>query len=197
MSELVKRLSVALLKPVATVVEKLHVPVARAWAHACLAAHIRSPLDPSVVVQGKVEVHGSGRVYLGKNLFLYPGLYFETRASGSITIGDGVVMSRGVHLVSYDEIIIGEGTGIGEYTSIRDANHTRGDGSSVRTSGHIGRRICIGRNVWIGRGVTILTGVTIGDNAVVGANAVVVRDVPHDCVAAGVPARPLHREVTR
>lgn len=197
MSGIGKRIAITLFNPVATAVVKVRVPLTRAWSHACLAACLGTPLDSSVVVQGQVEVHGSAQVYLGKNLFLYPGLYFETREAGRITIGDGVVISRGVHLVSYDEIVIGEGTGIGEYTSIRDANHTRGDGSSVRTSEHNGRRICVGRNVWIGRGVTILPGVTIGDDAVVGANAVVVRDVPAGCVVAGVPARPLHREVTR
>jgi len=39
--------------------------------------------------------------------------------------------------------------------------------------------------------VTILPGVTIGKNAVIGAGAVVVRDIPDDCVAVGVPAKPL------
>jgi serine O-acetyltransferase len=28
----------------------------------------------------------------------------------------------------------------------------------------------------------------IGDNVVIGANAVVIRDVPHDCIGASVPA---------
>ena len=194
MSGAAKRLSVAILKPLAMATDKLRRSTAHAWSHATLAARIRFPLDPSVVVQGQVEVHGSGCVHLGKNLFLYPGIYLETQDGGSITIGDGVVISRGVHLVSYGEIVVGEGTGIGEYTSIRDANHIRGDGSSVRTSGHTEQRIHVGRNVWIGRGVTILPGVTVGDNAVVGANAVVVRDVPAGCVVAGVPARQLHRE---
>ncbi|MDT0202636.1 acyltransferase [Nocardioides sp. AE5] len=51
--------------------------------------------------------------------------------------------------------------------------------------------ISIGNNVFLGFGATILPGISIGDNVVVGAGAVVTRDIPADCVAAGVPARPL------
>ena len=49
--------------------------------------------------------------------------------------------------------------------------------------------IVVGNNVFLGYGVTILPGVTIGDNVVVGACSVVTRDIPSNCVAAGVPAR--------
>lgn len=51
------------------------------------------------------------------------------------------------------------------------------------------RRIRVGNNVFIGFGSIILPGVTIGDNVVVGAGSVVTRNIPSDCVAAGVPAR--------
>ena len=47
----------------------------------------------------------------------------------------------------------------------------------------------IGNNVLIAAGAKVLGGISLGDNVVVGANAVVVKDVPPDCVVAGVPAR--------
>jgi len=46
----------------------------------------------------------------------------------------------------------------------------------------------IGDNVDIGAGAKVLGRITIGNNVLIGANAVVVRDVPDDSIAVGVPA---------
>jgi serine O-acetyltransferase len=46
----------------------------------------------------------------------------------------------------------------------------------------------IGNNVDIGAGAKVLGRITIGDNVLIGANAVVVRDVPANSIAVGVPA---------
>jgi serine O-acetyltransferase len=46
----------------------------------------------------------------------------------------------------------------------------------------------IGNNVDIGAGAKLLGRITIGDNCLIGANAVVIRDVPANSVAVGVPA---------
>jgi serine O-acetyltransferase len=47
----------------------------------------------------------------------------------------------------------------------------------------------LGDNVFIGAGGKIVGGVRIGNNARIGANAVVVKDVPDNATAVGVPAR--------
>lgn len=54
----------------------------------------------------------------------------------------------------------------------------------------------VGGHVDIGAGAKLLGPVVIGDDAVIGANAVVVRDVPPDHVATGIPARVRPRNLT-
>jgi acetyltransferase-like isoleucine patch superfamily enzyme len=191
MSGRFKQVVSSLLWPLAQLNVLFGIPVRRLWSYALLRSQLPgAPL--SVVCEGPVELHGTRQVRLGENLYVYPAQYWETRESGQLTIGDGVVLSRGVHLVAYAGVTLGAGTMVGEYASIRDANHRRDQGD-IRHSGHEAKPVVIGRQVWIGRGACVLSGVSIGDNAVVAANAVVTRDVPAGAVVAGVPARPIQR----
>ena len=188
MSYLIKKMLVTGLGPCALLSNRLDA-VRRLWANARLNNALGGTVHPSVVVLGMPELHGTRQIKLGTNLYLYRDLYLETQESGAIDIGNDVVLSRGVHLVAFAGIVLEEGVMIGEYSSVRDANHQVISGGSVRHSGHLSEPITICRNAWIGRGVTILGGVTIGEGAVIGANAVVTKSIPAGAVAVGVPAR--------
>lgn len=160
----------------------------RLWSAARLREAIGGALHPSNVVLGPVDVQGTARVRFGRGAMVYPGVVLETQGEGVIEIGDRVVLSRGVHIVAFERVQLDEGAMVGEYSSLRDANHRRST-ASVRDSGHEHAPIQVGRNAWIGRGVTVLSGVTLGESCVVGANAVVTRSVLAQTVVAGTPAR--------
>lgn len=52
----------------------------------------------------------------------------------------------------------------------------------------------IGDNCIIGAGAKIIGNVKIGNNVKIGANAVVVKDIPDNCTAVGVPAKIITHE---
>ncbi len=146
-------------------------------------------IDASTQCDGPIRVIGTARITLGKECRLGRECELTTEEDGKIILGDKIRINRGVTLTSYAQIRIGAFTIIGEFASIRDANHGMETGTPMRLQPHTSAPIRIGNDVWIGRGSCILPGITIGDGAVIGANSVVTRDIPPYAIAAGAPAR--------
>ena len=90
MSQLLKKSLVTALRPLAFCCNKLNA-VRRLWASARLNSALGGHVPASVVVLNTPELHGNRQISLGENLYLYRDLYFETRESGSINIGNAVV----------------------------------------------------------------------------------------------------------
>ena len=160
----------------------------RVWHTGRAAAQMRG-LAPSVQFDGRVTVIGTRNVRIGENSRIGDLAEFTTHDGGVIRIGREIRLNRGVTLSAYREISIDDFTMIGEFVSIRDANHGIARGRQVRYQSHEAKPIRIGSDVWIGRGACILPGVTIGDGAVIGANSIVTKDVPPNTIAAGIPAK--------
>ena len=116
---------------------------------------------------------------------------FFTSKGGEIIIGENTFLNTQV-ILNADiggKIHISNDCMIGPRTIFRTANHKIKDINSVkREQGHDFADIFVERNVWIGANVTVLPGVTIGENSVIAAGAVVTKDIPKNCLAAGVPA---------
>jgi acetyltransferase-like isoleucine patch superfamily enzyme len=185
---MVKNILSWLLWPSARVTGTLGAKWTALWSFARLRASLSAPLHASNVILGTVHVEGTANIRIGRNARIYPGVLLETQGAGRIEIGDHVVLSRGVHIVAFDSVTLGDHCMVGEYASLRDADHKTSH-VSMRDSGHNCAPIHLGRNVWIGRGVCVLKGVRIGDHSIVGANAVVTGDVASSSCAVGVPAR--------
>lgn len=47
----------------------------------------------------------------------------------------------------------------------------------------------VGDNVEISAGARVIGPVRVGNNVIIGANAAVVKDVPDNCIVAGIPAK--------
>lgn len=100
-------------------------------------------------------------------------------------------MNENVQIFCGSTIVIGEGTIIGNDTVIRSD-----DGHIIQEPNYQqAEPIIIGNNVWIGQRVMILKGVLIGDGAVVAAGSIVTKNVPSECMVAGVPAKVIKENV--
>ena len=156
---------------------------------ASLRAQARERIPVSTQFDGPVTASGTGTLRVGEQCRLGRDVHFDTADAGQITLGNRVRINAGGVIVGSVSVSIGDDSLVGEYVSIRDANHGIAVGVPIRSQPLVAKEIRIGRDVWIGRGCCILKGVTIGDGAVIGANSVVTGDVPPNSIYAGAPAR--------
>ncbi len=106
--------------------------------------------------------------------------------AGDVEIGDGTVIAAGA--------VIGPSTSIGRYVIVNtqaslDHECRVCDGSHLGPGAVVTGGVLVGECAWIGAGAVISDHKKIGADSIVGAGAVVVKDVPDDVVAIGVPAR--------
>jgi acetyltransferase-like isoleucine patch superfamily enzyme len=166
-------------------------PLRRFWRLASLKAAADGEVPATTQFDGPVEVGERLRLDLGPHCRLGRRVFLETCEEGRIRLGANVRVNTGTFIVAYAEITIGRDSLIGEYVSLRDADHGLEADRPIRLQGHTARPIHIGEGVWIGRGAVILKGVTVGAGAVIAANSVVTRDVRPMAIVAGAPAREL------
>ena len=97
-------------------------------------------------------------------------------------IGRRVFIDHGSGVVIGETVIIGNDVLIYQQVTLGGVSTSKGK-----------RHPTLGNNIVIGAGAKVLGNITIGDNSKVGANSVVVKDVPADSTAIGIPARVLKR----
>lgn len=93
-------------------------------------------------------------------------------------IGRRVFIDHGIGVVIGETAIIGDDVTIYQGVSLGGVSLAREKRHPTLESG-----------VVVGAGAKILGDITIGANAKIGANSVVIKDVPRECTAVGIPAR--------
>jgi acetyltransferase-like isoleucine patch superfamily enzyme len=153
-------------------------------------AFVRWPVHGNVL-----EALREGRLEVGENTLLEPGVWLTAPGSARISIGSGTFLNLGVMVAAHELVQIGNHCMFANGCFITDASHRFDDPhkpvpwQGFTTKGPT--RVL--DNVWCGAHVVITSGVTVGERAVIGANSVVTSDIPPFSVAAGAPARVLKK----
>jgi acetyltransferase-like isoleucine patch superfamily enzyme len=115
---------------------------------------------------------------------------------GSISIGNNCAIGMFNYLDGNGQLIIGDDVHIGQHVCIYTANHRFSDPDTViHKQGLDNQTVTIANDVWIGSHVVVLAGVAIGKGVVIAAGAVVTKDVPENCIVAGVPAKIVKKRI--
>lgn len=125
--------------------------------------------------------------FKNKNNILFPNIISHDVIIdfSKVRIGKGCVICAG-SIITVD-IVIGNFVTVNlsctiSHDSVIDDFVTINSGSNISGNVHIGK------GTYIGTGTKIIQGKNVGENAIIGAGAVVIKDIPSDSMAVGVPA---------
>jgi sugar O-acyltransferase (sialic acid O-acetyltransferase NeuD family) len=144
----------------------------------CAVCAIGNPRDKYAVIK-KLEAYNID----------YPNLIHPDVASNDyIEIGFGNLICYGsflsVNIKIGNHISINPGCGIGHDTIIKDY-------STLYWNVTLSSNVTINEGCEIGSKVAVIPRRTVGSWSIIGAGAVVAKDIPENCTAVGVPAKPI------
>lgn len=116
--------------------------------------------------------------------FLARAISQHSRRRTGIEIHPGATIGRRLVIDHGMGIVIGETAEIGDDCLIYHGVTLGGTGKDVGK-----RHPTIGNNVLIGTGAKVLGPIKVGDNSRIAANSVVLKEIPEDSTAVGIPAR--------
>lgn len=105
-------------------------------------------------------------------------IFFSSDISLKSRIGPGLVILHGHDIVIGADVFIGARCKIFNGVTLGNKN----------TESTVNFQPSIGDDVILSTGCKVLGGVAVGANAIIGANSVVLKDVPANTIAVGVPA---------
>lgn len=162
-----------------------------------LISDLDSVMERDPAARSRFEVYAlySGfkavRAYRKANWFYRHNMKFIARAISQhsrhktgIEIHPGATIGKGLFIDHGMGVVIGETAEIGDYCTLYQGVTLGGTGKD-----HGKRHPTLGNNVLVGAGAKVLGPFKVGDNARIAAGAVVLKEVPENSTAVGVPAR--------
>lgn len=141
-----------------------------------------------------VRIHGAD-VEIGREAWITTSVIIGGgRAElGSFKCGDFLHLGMRSMINIADKVTLGDEVGIGIDSKFftHGAHLSQYDGFPYDVG-----PITVGNRVWIPNAI-ILPNVTIGDDVVIGAMSLVHRDIPSGCLAVGMPARIIEKQLPR
>ena len=112
---------------------------------------------------------------------IHPTAYFDP----DVEIGNGCYIGQGVIVVT--------GTKIGNSVNIHtgatiDHDNIIEDGANLGPGVHTAGRVKIGRDAFLGTGAIVIPDGYVGERSVIGAGSVVLKHIPSNVTAVGIPA---------
>jgi serine O-acetyltransferase len=126
----------------------------------------------------------SHKLYLSKHYFSARLVSQLARNMTGIEIHPGATIGKGLFIDHGTGVVIGETTEIGDNCTIYQGVTLGGTGKDTGK-----RHPTLGNNVMVGAGAKVLGPVELGDNSKIAAGAVVLRDIPSNSTAVGIPAK--------
>jgi UDP-perosamine 4-acetyltransferase len=106
--------------------------------------------------------------------------------SPSASLGSGIAIMPGAvvnaEVCIQDYVIVNTGASIDHESVLGEACH-------IAPGSHLSGNVRVGEGALLGTGTQVIDGMTVGAWSILGAGAVVVRNIPEQCLAVGVPAR--------
>lgn len=128
------------------------------------------------------------KLYLSKHYFSARCISQLARGITGIEIHPGATIGKDFFIDHGMGVVIGETTEIGDGCTVYQGVTLGGTGKDVGK-----RHPTLGNNVLVGAGAKVLGPVKIGDNTKIAAGAVVLREIPSDSTAVGIPAKVVRR----
>ena len=124
------------------------------------------------------------RHYLKGHYFRARYISQKARKKTGIEIHPGATIGKRLFIDHGAGVIIGETCEIGDDVTLYQGVTLGGTGKDCGK-----RHPTLGNNVMVGSGAKVLGPFKVGDNSRIAAGAVVLKEIPPDCTAVGVPAR--------